>query len=163
MTKIPVMSAVRTESNSDKTELFCVKCFASEKSSSWGGQVVEGHCLNCGAGGTTIQIPTWAVEEIRKNASWVGKRYYPATEDLENQRELKALRERMTEFPGRSARCVGALNETPEERALSPMWEVKQSTGEDSECCVYVRAATEAEALAKAKTQLPYVPSVKPG
>ncbi len=57
--------------------IFCPLCFASEESSSWGADVMDGHCFNCGASGGTVHLPAWAISEIRKNASWVGKRYYP--------------------------------------------------------------------------------------
>jgi len=60
---------------------FCTMCFASERNGSWGCTTMNNYCLNCGAGGTTVEIPEWAIENIRKNASWVGKRYYPCDED----------------------------------------------------------------------------------
>lgn len=70
---------------------FCPGCFASEENGSWGCTTVNGHCMNCGSAGT-IQIPRWAVDSIRRSASWVGKRYYPSAEDLDDQRELRYLR-----------------------------------------------------------------------
>ena len=82
--------------------LFCEMCFASSDDSSWGGELVQGYCMNCGAGGTSLQIPRYSVEYIRRNASWVGKRYYPHEEDTENYEERERLRAQMTEFPGRT-------------------------------------------------------------
>lgn len=65
--------------------LFCPRCFASSDNASWGEPIMEGHCFNCGAGGCTVKLPRWAIEMIRKSASWVGKRYYPHEEDKKNE------------------------------------------------------------------------------
>jgi len=63
-------------------ELFCVQCFASESSGSWVHVVVGSFCTNCCGNGTTMPLPKAAIESIRQQASWVGKRYYPHAEDL---------------------------------------------------------------------------------
>lgn len=93
---------------SHKNELryFCVCCFADDHSGSWGETTIPnvGFCSNCGAGGGLIHIPTWSVESIRKNASWVGKRYYSADEDYEIRDEIKRLRNTLDPLncPGRT-------------------------------------------------------------
>lgn len=46
-----------------------------------------------------------ASEEIRKQASWVGKRYCPCEEDYERDKEVETLYCLMTEYPGRSVEC----------------------------------------------------------
>lgn len=70
---------------------FCPACFASSEDGSWGYTCDEHYCYNCGAGGT-VELPFWAIRSIRKQASWVGKRYYPHEEDRETREELAALR-----------------------------------------------------------------------
>lgn len=69
-----------TAEDRNKVEKFCPCCFASETSGSWDHVVIGGYCTNCG-NGSTVDLPVWAIEEIRRNASWVGKRYYPCDED----------------------------------------------------------------------------------
>ena len=86
---------------SDDIRDFCPRCFASDMSGSWDQTVVGNHCYNCGAS-PSVRLPDWAVDCIREQASWVGKRYYPNDEDKEMAAELKELRSRMTEFPGRT-------------------------------------------------------------
>jgi hypothetical protein len=85
-----------------ETLQFCPGCFADEESGSCNHVVVGDLCTNCGANGT-VSLPRWAIESIRKNASWVGKRYYPSEEDFERAEERADLLELVTEFPGRSA------------------------------------------------------------
>lgn len=51
-----------------------------------------------------MPLPAWAIESIRAQASWVGKRYYPADEDRERHEERKALLKLVGEFPGREAK-----------------------------------------------------------
>lgn len=70
---------------------FCPRCFASSEDGSWGDVAIGDGCMNCGSGGTVV-IPRWAVDSIREQASWVGKRYYPHAEDKEQVRELRYLR-----------------------------------------------------------------------
>lgn len=70
---------------------FCPGCFASTEDGSWGHVVIGDHCTNCGANGT-VQLPRWAVDSIRRQASWVGSRFYPSQEDRDLHRELRYLR-----------------------------------------------------------------------
>lgn len=70
---------------------FCPSCFATNEDGSWAHTCDEYYCYNCG-NCSTIKIPRWAVESIRAQASWVGKRYYPNEEDRENYQELENLR-----------------------------------------------------------------------
>lgn len=83
---------------------FCASCFASEEDGSWGHTVtaVGGYCLNCGAGGV-VALPTWAIKEIRRNAAWVGARYYPDDATKDERAELLALRKAIGNWPGRTA------------------------------------------------------------
>lgn len=75
---------------------FCPGCFATAEDSSGGGAPIpEGnYCTNCGNVGL-LNIPRWAVESIRAQASFVGKRYYPIDEDRDQAAELAFLRARM--------------------------------------------------------------------
>lgn len=95
----------------DQTEIsFCPQCFACERSGSCDHVVVGGHCTNCG-NTATVMLPAWAVDSVRKNASWVGKRFYPCQEDLDRAEELSDLYAIVEEFPGRTAtRCVDSTN-----------------------------------------------------
>lgn len=127
---------------------FCTRCFASDQDSSWGGTVTGNYCFNCGAGGCTIRIPEWAVDSIRTNASWVGKRYYSNPEDLEKEEELKRLRSTVTVFNGRVARQI---TEDPSR------WEVCQKLDNNKSTMVFVSASSEQEALEKTKTLLPFI------
>lgn len=124
---------------------FCPCCFASSDGGSGGCNVMDGHCLNCGAGSSeAIKLPRWAIEEIRKNASWVGKRYYPSEEDKTHDNELKQLRSLLpNKLPGRTATKSGYG------------WHVVQLL-HNGNVSTYVQADTEEEALEKAKTLLPF-------
>jgi len=76
----------------DDWELFCCQCFASESSGSWDHVVVGSFCTNCCGNGTAFPLPKTAIESIRNQASWVGKRYYPHKEDADMRAEVEALR-----------------------------------------------------------------------
>ena len=131
---------------------FCPNCFATEHDGSWGSTVHGQWCSNCGATGT-IPMPRWAVESIRSNASFVGKRYYPIDEDFEASRELKELRALQTSFPGRSAELKQShLGE-------GPYWSVSQKMGRKTRYITVSadKAKTPEEALEAAKCDLPYV------
>lgn len=135
----------------EKIAIFCTMCLASDTDASWGGEAMDGHCFNCGAGGCTVQIPRWAVENIRKNASWVGKRYYAHEEDHEAAKEMRALRGLATEYPGRST----------EKSVDGQAWWVMQKMGDGRTVSVLIgidKAPTAAEAMEKMKLSLPYVP-----
>lgn len=81
---------------------FCPSCFADEDGGSWDHQAGPHYCLNCGSG-STVTLPKWAVDEIRRNAAWVGARYYPDDETRARRRELHALRKAIGRWPGRTA------------------------------------------------------------
>ncbi len=134
--------------------LFCVMCFADSVDGSWGHTVVEttsgSHCLNCGASGSGVAMPRWAVESVRKNASWVGCRYYPNQDDRERGAELVHLRALVPHFPGRTA---APIPDHPDR------WAVTQRLADSKTVSVAVTASSEDEALAAARTQLPYVPA----
>ena len=140
----------------DKTpSLLCVRCFASDTEGSWQhvvyGDEEKNHCTNCGAGNAAVPLPRWAIDDIRENASWIGKRYYPHREDREGNAELKLLRSKMTIFPGRSA-----------EEVEEGQWAVKQQTSKAGKRIqVFVDASSAKEALEKAKLSLPYVETLE--
>lgn len=115
---------------------FCPSCFADEESGSWEHVVIGNHCTNCGASNSIIQIPKWAVESIRRNASWVGRRYYPGEEDQEIQEERESLLNLVKTFPGRSA-----VEVTP------GRWEVKQKKANGRFIISWISAQSEEEAL----------------
>lgn len=131
---------------SDDIRDFCPRCFASDLSGSWSHTVQDGYCSNCGAS-PSVRLPEWAVESIREQASWVGKRYYPNDEDTEMATELKELRSRMTEFPGRSI-----------EKMEPGLFRVTQKLNENTTTFIVVRADTEQEAWERSKVQLPFIP-----
>src|ERR1051325_2191222 len=92
--------------------LFCVQCFASEIDGSWDHVVLQTDddyniCGNCGGCGTAYPLPRAAIESIRKQASWVGKRYYPHAEDAEADLGRMELLKLVDVFPGRTVASVG--------------------------------------------------------
>jgi hypothetical protein len=127
----------------------CSMCLAHDE--------IDGHCLNCGAGGTTHLVPMWFIESIRKNASWVCKRYYPNEEDMQNAGELRALRAQMATFPGRSAELV------KEDERGAAYWRVKQATGDRTYTMVTTpwlgEDDTAEKAVDRTKHVLPWNPS----
>ena len=130
--------------------MFCPACFADEYAGSWGHTVRGGHCTNCG-NGSTISIPTWAINEIRRTASWVGKRYYPDAEDHEISKEREALLALVKQFPGRTA------SEDPNNPGR---WHVVQEAGRFNNyrtISTTVDAATADEAMRKCG--LRYIPA----
>lgn len=135
--------------------LFCVHCFASDTDGSWdhmvNGDNCQNYCTNCGGAQTSVEIPRWAVEEIRKNASWVGKRYYPHEEDTERRVELEALRRTIKVFPGRIAAPIEREGDEEQRyRVIQPLSAKKNIE-------ITINADSEEIALNKAKTMLPYV------
>lgn len=128
---------------------FCPVCFASSEGGSWGVGVIGDHCMNCGAGGT-VRIPRWAVDSIRAQASWVGRRYYPGPEDRERAAELKALRALPTSFPGR--RAVKDKNE-------QYRWWVTQDLPGNKNVSSSFKATSAEDAMEASRYSLPYVPA----
>ena len=101
----------------DEIRQFCVRCFADDRNGSWGegvhGDSVSGTlCANCGAMNSALAIPTWAVESIREQASWVGKRFYPHEEDYERSTEVKYLRSIAPPPESTAERCDYGWNVT---------------------------------------------------
>lgn len=124
---------------------FCVMCFADESDGSWGHVTIpeSNYCTNCSSGGTLIQIPRGAVESIRRNASWVGKRYYPADEDSISFREREELLKLVQSFPGRSAKAL---------EDESGRWEVSQRSPDRRTTSTWVSAESGDDALRRAKS-----------
>lgn len=132
---------------------FCPRCFATSESGSWNHVIVSGYCMNCG-NSSTVTLPLWAIESIREQASWVGKRHYPSKEDRQQCAELRALRLLVAEFPGRTAEPAGGDDPF--------RWWVKQSVAAADGggwISVMVDASSAAEALDAARAILPYVPT----
>jgi hypothetical protein len=142
----------KTESKKDPMAMlvFCPRCLGSSESSSWNSLIIDGLCGNCG-NGDTIHLARWAIDSIRSQASWVGKRYYPIDEDYEMAAELKNLRALVTDFPGRMA-----------ERANDPenprLWWVTQRMKGGKSVSTTVDADSREEALALVRLDLPYCP-----
>lgn len=151
------MTKLKTQEERDAVRQFCACCFADDEGGSWGIGTLPsgGHCFNCGAGGSTVAIPAWAVESIREQASWVGKRYYPHDEDREANEERKTLRGLQTVFAGRSARPVRDIEGEPE----PGHWWVDQELPGGGSVSTTLDALTEKEALHHAKTALPFFTS----
>jgi hypothetical protein len=123
----------------NKLTQFCPGCFADEYGGSWDHVVMGNHCTNCGASGM-VSIPKWAVDTIRKNASWVGSRFYPCAEDYEIWEERKALLSTIETFPGRTA------FENPNEPGN---WSVTQKLPKNRSVMTIVKADSLDKALRK--------------
>lgn len=145
------------ETDRKRTMLFCVSCFAAEHDGgSWGGGLTSDYCANCGAGGSSFPLPLWAVEEIRRNASFVGRLYYPSEDDRERAVELAALRATINHFPGRTAERYTDRTTGVE------YWVVEQRLSDRRRVSQMVRmleAPTEADAIEWSRTRLPFVPA----
>lgn len=131
---------------------FCTLCFADTDGGSWGCATVPeaNHCMNCGAGHSLVPLEKWAIESIRKNASWVGKRYYPSKEDKDLAAELRALRKMQTEYPGRSVAL--APSATGERN-----WTVTQRLPGGLSMMVFPQADSAEEAWENSRASLPWV------
>lgn len=115
---------------------FCPQCFASTVDGSCQHTVVGGHCTNCGSH-TTVKLPQWAIDSIRSQASWIGKRYYRIDEDDKITAERKVLMQHVQTFPLRTARVI--------EKGL---WMVEQRyTDSDIVSSQTVRAMNALEAM----------------
>lgn len=138
----------------DEVGWFCVCCFADERGGSWGEGTIPnaGFCANCGAASCLVPIPLWGIDSIRKNASWVGKRYYPTEEDGETRAELNRLRCTLDPFkcPGRTVR-----EWTDAEGKVIQMVEQRLPDGRSVSMFTEERLSHEA-ALAWAATRLPF-------
>jgi hypothetical protein len=150
-------AAVKAKKKPEDILAFCSRCFATSEGGSWGGgpDVVGDRslCSNCGANNSHVKIPRWAIDSIREQASWVGKRYYAHDEDKERYEEIKALRALVTEYPGRSAEKVRL--DRPDDEG---MWMVSQDLPDNRQTSVTVKAKSAEGALAKARLLLPYIP-----
>lgn len=137
---------------------FCPQCFADDDGGSWGVGTIGGHCLNCGAGGA-IQIPKWAVESIRQNASWVGRRYYPQDEDREIYDERKALLDLVKVFPGREVMQARKFEDGEWVDDVG-RWTIRQNTP-SGYMSTTVQAASREEAMEASRYHLRYMPGSK--
>lgn len=128
---------------------FCPGCFADSRGGSWGPGVEGQWCANCGSHGT-VRMPLWAIDSIRRSASWVGKRYYPSQEDRELSAELRYLRSLVPPPPGRTVRRADydGCNEND--------WVVKQEYPDGSSTTTTVRADCDEQARLAGQTALPY-------
>lgn len=135
----------------DELTAFCPQCFATSEDGSW-GQTSEyidyknNYCSNCGLNGAIIQISKWAASEIRKSASWVGKRYYPDQEDKDIKRELFLLRSMTKDFPGRKV-------EGPD---MDNFYTIIQEQSSGRKLFISGKFQSKDEAFEWAKTRLPY-------
>lgn len=144
------MTAAATKNDAHLQVLdFCPGCFADSRGGSWGPGVEGPWCGNCGSHGT-VQMPIWAVDAIRKNASWVGKRYYPHQEDKELSRELRYLRSCMPAPIGRTVTRADYDGCNPND------WRVVQKYPDGSEVSTTVRAENAGPALRIGERVLAY-------
>lgn len=134
--------------NHDSLILFCPMCFADEDGGSWGAGVDADMCHNCCAVRSAIEIPRWAAESIRGQASWVGCRYYPNQEDRERFRETRALRALPVNFPGRTSKPV--MDE------VNSYWVTQRMPGGATISSVF-KAVSEEDAIEASRLSLPYV------
>jgi hypothetical protein len=131
----------------DKKELFCVRCFASESAGSMGGTISPTDkqgalCGNCGAINAAVPLSPKAIESIREQASWVGKRFYPHGEDIDARAERKRLLKQVMTYAGRTAVLA------PEHVHKDVTWFVSQRIGPNASVSVYVQADTAFTAMA---------------
>ncbi len=123
------------------TVQFCVVCAADHN--------IVGHCAFCGAGNSTVTLPTWAVASIWERAAEWG-RARPDREGRAIRAELQALR-RIAGVPA----CRGA-----EPTANPGEWRVYQpsdSTNTARYVSVYIEAESMADALQKSVDRLPWI------
>jgi hypothetical protein len=116
---------------SDSPIPFCPGCFATSEDGSANHVCDENYCYNCGSGGT-VTIPRWAVESIRAQASWVGKRYYPNAEDHIINAELKLLRSRMPDHETDSWKIEDWAEYTDTPDVPKPKLTLKRRASKDS-------------------------------
>jgi hypothetical protein len=140
--------------------LFCPQCFASNEDGSQGQVIASDQksvhtiCYNCGLNDGAVVLPRGAIESIRKQASWVGKRYYPHAEDMDAIEERYDLLRTIKVFPGRSAKQVSD----------EKYWEVKQLLPDGSSVACYIDGAVAhnaEEAIEASRRVLIYIPEEK--
>ncbi len=144
---------------------FCPCCFATEENGSWDHTVANlsdgsGYCMNCG-NGSCVVLPAWAVDSIREQASWVGKRYYPNDEDRETTVELLALRDAIGRYPGR----VAELKPASEDFGLPERWHVTQAMPSGRTTTVMVapiEGETADDVIKRTASRLPVVLESEP-
>lgn len=129
---------------------FCTLCFASEADGSFHCIVVGDGCTNCSANGTVVELPEWAIANIRRNASWVGRRFYPCDEDREAQQERADLLSLVENFPGRTATL-----HTVDGRDA---WEVKQQLSDRRVVSTYMPGYQSGAHAMRRAIGLRYVP-----
>jgi hypothetical protein len=150
----PHRPAPATQADIDRQVTFCPSCFADEDGGSWDHQAMAGYCLNCGSA-STITLAKWAVNEIRRNAAWVGSRYYPDDETKARHRELLALRKAIGRWPGRT---VTAMEDDP------GGWRLRQAGESKDDGFVWIETTvaregdeTPEQAIARTADRLPWV------
>lgn len=131
----------------------CPGCFADSRGGSWGEGVSGQWCMNCGSHGT-VQMPVWAVDSFRANASWVGKRYYPHQEDISVSRELRYLRSLAPPAPDRMV--TQGLYEGCNEGGNENAWTVRQKYPDGSTVTTTVKADSIGPAVLLGQLVLAY-------
>jgi len=124
---------------------FCTLCFTTDTDGSHNHVVFGDFCTNCSANGAVVELPEWAIKNIREQASWVGKRFYPCAEDREQLEERTDLLALVEQFPGRTAKLV-----TVDDRDT---WEVQQRLANGHTVSTWVPgAATGQQAMRQARS-----------
>lgn len=137
---------------------FCSRCFATNEDGSMGGAIYptldDGcFCSNCCESysySNKIVMRKADVLSIRSQASWIGKRYYPAQEDSDKNEELKRMRAVLKlSFPFPRGRHA--------EQQKDGSWLVTQNTHGGGSVSQFITASSEQEALIKSwDTTLPF-------
>lgn len=117
---------------------FCVCCAADMEFCGW--------CPFCGAGGSTVTLPPWAVDSIGQYAPQWG-RSRPDEEGKALDEELKMLRRKAGPPP-----CRRAYRHPDQEGA----WYVEQPLPSGNYRQIVVEAASHDEALVKSADRLPW-------
>lgn len=95
-------------------------------------------------------MPIWAIDSIRQNASWVGKRYYPSQEDREQALELRYLRSLAPPPSGRTVKRADYDGSNEHD------WVVKQEYPDGSSVTTMVKADFDEQAWLAGQIALPY-------
>jgi hypothetical protein len=134
---------------------FCPCCFATEETGSWDHVVTSGYCMNCG-NGSCVTLPPWAVDSIREQASWVGKRYYPHREDHERNRELRSLRKAIGRWPGRTVESLERIDEPDRAWVHQELWSDSEHAT-TSTICDRLPGESDDELIKRTAASLPVV------